>query len=362
MKSKLLLFLIVIFFSACNQNQNKKGIFIGENQESYYLKDFISNTVKLVAIEEDDSLLIGEFTKLLKTDSAYYVLDQMKTKALYKVSTKGNILSSFHHVGNGPNEYVHIYDFDIDKKNNEILILCYPNKIIVTDLDYNIKRIHPLKDTYGNVACHLGKIYLYGKDRTLFSFNPKTEEVTVIICEGKLNQVNGYSYDVFHRTQDELLFIAHCGDKIYSLQDGKARLKMTLDFKNKKERYKLMAGEQEIARNKISMFPPHIYSIYKAGSKKYCILYSDMIFRICIFDTQKQTVIKDGPLISFPLPGDFTSQNINDNIVANAFGRLDDIRKLFDANYVVTDNSKKISTETEESNVLIFYKMNEQFK
>lgn len=318
----------------CNKDKESESVFIGKLNKPVPISDYLKKNVQLMVVNESDSLIIGEVSKMYETEEGWIILDRRKTKGLYMVDRKGTIIAHFNHHGQGPEEYIDIYDFDVDEENKEIYILCYPSKIIVTDYALNRKKTHPLAEIYGSIACFDHHVYLYG-DRAVFSFSPASGQISEVLNEGSLKQIFGYTFSVFHKVGDELFYIAHGGDKLYKLKNGKALPFLTIDFENKEEIYQLMRGDEAlIGLEHLMKYPPKIYAIFETPQKTLCLVYSKLYFYICEISLKDHAVLNEGQLISF-LPDFYVCQPNRKHLTGVAIDQPNDI-------------FNKIKTESEE--------------
>lgn len=335
MKERLSLFFfssilaLGFLLAGCNNVKDAETVFIGKSNKSIPLSipisDYLKKNVQLMVVNESDSLIIGEVSKMYETEEGWIILDQRKTKGLYMVDRKGTIKAHFNHQGQGPEEYIDIYDFDVDEENKEIYILCYPSKIMVTDYAFNRKITYPLTEIYGSIACFDHHVYLYG-DRAVFSFSPASGQISEVLNEGSLKQIFGDTYSVFHKVGDELFYIAHGGDKLYKLQNGKALPFLTIDFENKEEIYQLMRGDEPlIGLEHLMKYPPKIYAIFETPQKTLCLVYSKLYFYICEISLKDHAVLNEGQLISF-LPDFYVCQpNRKHYLTGVAIDQLKDV-------------------------------------
>jgi len=345
MKERLSLFFfssilaLGFLLAGCNNVKDAEAVFIGKSNKSIPISipisDYLKKNVQLMVVNESDSLLIGEVSKMYETEEGWIILDRRKTKGLYMVNRKGAIIAHFNHQGQGPEEYISIYDFDVDEENKEIYILCYPSKIMVTDYTFNRKKTHPLAEIYGSVACFDHHVYLYS-DRAVFLFSPASGQISEVLNEGSLKQIWGNLHAVFHKVGDELFYIAHGGDKLYKLKNGKALPFLTIDFENKEEIYQLMRGHKALGLEQLAMYPPKIHAIFVTPQKTLCLLYSKVVYGLCEISLKDHTVINDARIISV-LPDFEVCQPNRKQLTGVAIDQLKDI-----FNYIKTKSEEMI--------------------
>lgn len=356
-RSTLNILIITLVMGSCNSVTKSNEFYIGSSNQTIPIGTYLNKNVSLIAVGEKDSLIIGEVSKLLKLEDGWFILDQNKTKGIYKIDRNGNIEAHYMRFGEGPNEYIDIYDFDVNVENNEINLLCYPNKILVMDYAFNLKHVYPLAEPYENIACFQNKVYLYGKNRTVFCLNPDTKQEIKIVSEGPMEQVSGYTNPVFHKVGDKLLFIARGSDRLYSILDGKATPIITLDYENKEEICKEMK-EKGVQLSAFSMRPPRVYSFFETSRKTLCMIYSNPIFRICEFSLKNNTVLKDGQYIS-TIPSFMSCQSGKNKLIGTAMGLygplIEGIKK---SGLVIESKNLPIKNDNEEQLFIMTYDIN----
>lgn len=82
------------------------------------LSQFVKNQQQ-VLLETTPESLMGEISKVIYADSLIFI---KSNHAIYIFYTSGKFIRKVDHSGSGPTEYTRLSDFDIDKKNNEIII------------------------------------------------------------------------------------------------------------------------------------------------------------------------------------------------------------------------------------------------
>src|SRR5690554_5893894 len=162
MKKSLYILFIILFAVSCDRKQTKENTIYLEATEQTIAVDSLLKSINLIYLEDYDSLFIGEISKIKKYDSTYYLLDSHKNKAIYLYDDHGNYISNYHAFGGGPGEYTSILDFDIDTIKGEIIALCYPSKLVFTDLQLSFKKEVSLEGAnYDRMVIINDNIYLY---------------------------------------------------------------------------------------------------------------------------------------------------------------------------------------------------------
>jgi hypothetical protein len=130
-----LLFLLLL---GCGQKQNKGWV---ESSLKLYPVDpgkaekiyasTIFDSIVYIPLESSDEVIVGEISKLETVDSLFYILDN-QTKTIWCFNQKGKYINKIGRRGQGPGEYVSLFDFTIDRVNNHILILDRSSHKIIT--------------------------------------------------------------------------------------------------------------------------------------------------------------------------------------------------------------------------------------
>lgn len=69
--------------------------------------------MRLVALESKEEALIGRMDKIIASDSVIVILDKMFSKDVFAFDWNGNFLYKISNIGDGPGEYVDVFDIDI---------------------------------------------------------------------------------------------------------------------------------------------------------------------------------------------------------------------------------------------------------
>lgn len=127
------------------------------------LTDLIAE-YEYIPLETSDAGLIGEITNIAFDDDLIFIHDR-RTKALLVFNTQGAFLHKLSASGNGPEEFMEIESFTIDKEKRHI-ILGITGKILI--FDYQGKFIDGFKAVYGGAF----QIAYTGDDKLLVFTGP----------------------------------------------------------------------------------------------------------------------------------------------------------------------------------------------
>lgn len=85
---------------------------------------------EIYSLETTDDARIGEIDKVVVTDDRIYVLDIFLTQSVYVFDKQGKFLHKISRHGQGPGEYVQLFDMDIDSQGAINLLSRLPQKIM----------------------------------------------------------------------------------------------------------------------------------------------------------------------------------------------------------------------------------------
>lgn len=114
------------------------------NDEPILLSDFI-NQIIYYPIPTERDFLIGDISKMVVTDSIFFLVDNQICHSVFIISKDYESISKIHYHGNGPTEYLQINDAFYDKRNDEVGIYCnLSNKIYYYYTNGEFVRIHEI--------------------------------------------------------------------------------------------------------------------------------------------------------------------------------------------------------------------------
>ena len=126
-------FIVVFILCACNNrirgetpltvNNDLYVVDIDHADRENIVYSAVFGKLKTVVLGANDSVLIGEISKMQVGRDGIFVLDRNQTKGVYLFSSDGAFVRRFGSVGNGPGEYIAPFDFSLDQKNDELFIL-----------------------------------------------------------------------------------------------------------------------------------------------------------------------------------------------------------------------------------------------
>lgn len=140
MKITLYITFIFAILSSCSKHRSvmseDKALDIDCSEiadKAFNLSEIVSS-FSIIPLETNDTCLIGEVSKLEFYKDEILILDKIYSDRLFVFNKEGKYLRDIGRRGAGPDEYMQINDFSIDKKNNIIYVLCDKKKVFFYSL------------------------------------------------------------------------------------------------------------------------------------------------------------------------------------------------------------------------------------
>ena len=192
--------------------------------------DLFAN-IDIISLETTNESLIKDISKVKYYKGKYYILD----RPLYRIlifDDKGRYVNKIDNRGDGPNQYIDISDFDINKNTDQIVLLsavsnslsyykiggCFVNKIKLSKFGLAYKSLQYINnDTIAFWTLYYEnrmKYYSVKKDKIVYEDFP--EERKDVFCRNEF-QMKGFLCRGLSNT-------------VYSLKNGKTEKSYTWDF------------------------------------------------------------------------------------------------------------------------------------
>lgn len=240
--------ILFLFFIACTSTKNdQKGVEFGDivsipitDLETTYgkLSDFAED-VKIVPLEFSDDCILGEIKKIVMSDSCIFVLENENQKGIYVFDHIGKYLYRIGNRGQGPEEFVDISDFSLNEEEQLIYLYDLARKKVLV-FSYEGDFIKDIQMNYyaDNFEYQNGLFYLY---RESPSFGDPL--CSLVIKDENGNTVNKF-YPVikklpriheciFRKLDNQILFVEHMRDSIFTIKGDKLSPKYYIDYKDK---------------------------------------------------------------------------------------------------------------------------------
>jgi outer membrane protein assembly factor BamB len=202
------------------------------------------DSLKYICLETTDDILIKEITRLKYVDEKIYILDK-RSQTVFCFDMGGKLCWKIHSLGQGPQEYTQLTDFDIDKENNKLYLFSFRDKILVYDLSGNFIKEYNTELGGKSFAYNKGQIYIYadtffneadksGENNYLFLFNENKDTL-----EGKFpfnidkrygSTITYNSSNAFCHYEGEVRFFIPFSNNVYSIKGDSIYIKYHFDF------------------------------------------------------------------------------------------------------------------------------------
>jgi hypothetical protein len=302
---QIILFSLIFVLGACSHKQkNRESIYINDNvptriydiepqSNNKILLSEISNRIKYIPLETTDDILIGSIDKLEVKDSLFFFLDR-QSQIIWCFDQNGKYKYKIDKRGQGPGEYIRIFDFNIDNKNNQILILDRDTRKIlfynlngeyITDLkmDITATRFSVLTDNFlfytSGRDIHMGK----SKDEFGYNFflvNKKGQITSKYFPYNELTD-NSMEDKIFENHQNSAFVHYATNDIIYEFNDsGDIINKIVFDF----GKYKIPAKTSTNDKN--NPHYAHIFQVFYSEIFMYVVYIYEMRLRFILHDNK----------------------------------------------------------------------------
>lgn len=138
----VIVFALLLAFGCVSDHEYvlfKNNTSIGDNAQSLPLSQLLSDSVRLIPLETNDTILIGRINKIKKFEGHYFVLAD--EKQVFRFDETGKYLGSLNKRGEGPEEYTSIMDFDVYQTSgvSEVWIADYAKIKRYDAVDFSFK-------------------------------------------------------------------------------------------------------------------------------------------------------------------------------------------------------------------------------
>ena len=294
MKNKFIILMIFVFFTvcACKRTSSVNNNSVDETESevlSISDNDTILNiidSVMYVPLIEDPNFLFSSISKMAIRGNRIYIFDLLGSNSLYCFNTSGVFLFRIGKQGGGPEEYLKLWDFDVNDSN----IYMYDingKKMLKYDLQGHF--VQSLKTSFRASA-----FKLLNNSDILFSLEKgESNDALLIRADSNLviqKEFLRYSNDnlddkitnnLFQESGDNLFYNKSVNDTVYlfSKKDGELKKKYVFDFKEKavplelKNNYDKLASNRAAAEYVYFFDTPFIVrdrivgSVFKGGDK-----------------------------------------------------------------------------------------------
>ena len=368
------LWILLMLITACNNKEtrydpNTKVITLERNVGDQKAGKDLYSKIEFIPLKEDDDYLIGEVTKAISNDSIFYILDANKSQALYSYSYTGTPTGKFYHFGGGRNEYAEIIDFTVDSVNQEISIFCLPPKLIITDLNFNIKkdavilgseyadRMEKLNDTY----------YFYNHyTRRVTGYDIEQNKFTNLLEVKNMKGSIFTSRPTFYPVSGKLYFQAPGDDCIYVLEGSRFIPYLIFDYENKASSRKFYSNARpdniSFEERRINLLPYVSCVFEKAGNISFFYTF-DFGVRSCLqtpngYSDQSRMFFVGGGAVAYKNNCLFTCAFTNEEPLFNPAPEYAEYVDLYKAFMEGVSISYPPKDENFENPIMVIYHLN----
>ena len=189
---------------------------------------------RIITLETSDDCLLNRITSIKTINGSLYIRERRTT--LYQFDGQGHFLSSLSKCGAGPEEYVNIDDFDVDRDGNVYVLSQNERCVYVYDKNGAFRDKLTI-DGYATSLCVMadGKIFVcFANDK-----NPNRDKKIVAVNgasgEGFLavdTLINGFPFPSsrFVRDGDSFVFSEVCNDTVYGVSSEGVKPIAIMDY------------------------------------------------------------------------------------------------------------------------------------
>ena len=118
-----------------SQIKSKYTIDLDGNKETSIPFSTYFKSLTTIILETNENCLIGQIDELQIFDGCIYILDRNRAKSLLVFDADGRFIRKIGNFGQGPGEYIHLWDFTLDTENRFIYLLDYGQRVHKYHLD-----------------------------------------------------------------------------------------------------------------------------------------------------------------------------------------------------------------------------------
>jgi hypothetical protein len=215
MKNRLLLIatMSIIVYTNCNERKNQLQADIETETIDFFnfktiesddgIPDFLIKEKKYILLDNsNDDFLFKSIDKIKVKDNKIYILDQQLRKLLvFMIDGKG--LGKVGKMGQGPQEYLQIDDFDIHNSGDIYLIDGRLDKLFVFDKNFQFISVKKMPFEADIIQCLSNDNLMFG----LSSWNKGVEENTKIVVANTALEIER-SYMQYDEYRDDSYWIS----------------------------------------------------------------------------------------------------------------------------------------------------------
>lgn len=228
------LFLLFLLLSCNNKSTNEiihsYSLTIEDTYRESSLLSFF-DSISLVQLETNEKSLINYIYKIREFDEKLFLWD-ISEESILIFGKKGNYINKVNNRGQGPEEYIRISDFEINKINKELEIIDPVNNLLISyDLNgiFKQKKKLPLLNSTYDQFLHPDSLFF------IFWTQDKDNQLKVLRNEKQCFTFQGFPRISYSRNAflfSDSLFLKELSDEIYVVKDNEVKLKYKITVNN----------------------------------------------------------------------------------------------------------------------------------
>ena len=249
---KYLFWYILFLLMGCNEINKEVKIVFDVNQGKTGDVSEVFEDRKIVFLETLEESLLTEVTKIICAEDRIYILDE-PANSIVVFDTTGKFISAIRPSGRGPQEYMGISDFTINREKGQLIVHAHrPGKLLFFNLDCRFQNEIPYKSLVSAMSWKDGQLILVNSLQenspyfTFLSFNDKGEisEKRVSSFKEKINS-NQYTVGSLLLSGEKMTFARRFDNTLYSLEGDRVIPRYILDFNGYNVPVHLLAPREE---------------------------------------------------------------------------------------------------------------------
>lgn len=249
MRKQFLLFsLFCLFLCDCSFKQNEskmpsdiETIPITDFDTTYgKLSDF-AEEVKMIPLEFTDKSILGEIKKVVMSNKFIFVMERTNKEGIYTFDHTGKFLYRIGSRGQGPEEFVDLFDFSINEEDELIYLFDQPRtRILVFTFDNKFIKDIPMNYYASRFEYQNGLFYLYKEHASygtpLYSLVIKDQNGDLVDKYYPMakDAEAMYIHDcIFRKRENGILFAQDLNDSVFVLSGSKLNPRYYIDYKDR---------------------------------------------------------------------------------------------------------------------------------
>ena len=195
----------------------------------------ICDSVNYILLESNDSVLIGEISNIKESNNYYWIVSNQK---LYQFDKTGKFINQIGNKGQGPGEYVSLYNLQVNDLTNHVYIYDYFGRKLM-QYDFEGKYVGhislPEDLSFDSFHCYNNELYLSSMANSIMpglmvtSFDDGKYK-TISSSERKMGSEGYLGTTSMYNLNDTLHLFHYFNDTIYEVRNKALHSKYILDF------------------------------------------------------------------------------------------------------------------------------------